>query len=65
MLATLSFRSLLMTPWGGNLPMGWFEETVKPQNKAIFVYRPMRVLPPHGMFAAPWANYRPMGSTTT
>ena len=52
-------------PWGGNLPMGRFEETVKPQNKAIFVYRPMRVLPPHGMFAAPWANYRPMGSTTT
>ena len=44
--------------------MGRFEEIVKPQNKAIFVYRPMRVLPPHGMFAAPWANYRPMGSTT-
>ena len=65
MLATLSFHSLLMTPWGGNSPMGRFEETVKPQNKAIFVYRPMRVLPPHGMFAAPWANYRPMGSTTT
>ena len=54
-----------MTPWGGNLPMGRFEEIVKPQNKAIFTYRPMRVLPPHGMFAAPWANYRPMGSTTT
>ena len=45
--------------------MGRFEEIVKPQNKAIFTYRPMRVLPPHGMFAAPWANYRPMGSTTT
>ena len=38
-----------------------FEEIVKPQNKAIFTYRPMRVLPPHGMFAAPWANYRPHG----
>ncbi|MDB6754505.1 hypothetical protein PMR94_09770, partial [Bifidobacterium longum] len=37
-----------------NLPMGRFEEIVKPQNKAIFTYRPMRVLPPHGMFAAPW-----------
>ncbi|WP_207390673.1 hypothetical protein, partial [Bifidobacterium longum] len=34
--------------------MGRFEEIVKPQNKAIFTYRPMRVLPPHGIFAAPW-----------
>ena len=33
--------------------MGRFEEIVKPQNKAIFTYRPMRVLPPHGIFAAP------------
>ena len=30
-----------MTPWGGNSPMGRFEEIVKPQNKAIFTYRPM------------------------
>ena len=41
--------------------MGRFEEIVKPQNKAIFTYRPMRVLPPHGMFAAPWDVCRPMG----
>ena len=30
-----------------------FEEIVKPQNKAIFTYRPMRVLPPHEGFTAP------------
>ena len=39
--------------------MGRFEEIVKPQNKAIFTYRPMRV------FTTPWVSYRPMGFTTT
>jgi hypothetical protein len=33
--------------------MGRFEEIVKPQNKVILGYRPMRVLPPHGIITAP------------
>ena len=40
-------------PWGGKRPMGRFEEIVKRQNKAILGYRPMRVLPPHGIITAP------------
>ena len=38
--------------------MGRFEEIVKPQNKAIFTYRPMG-------FTTPWDICRPMGFTTT
>ena len=38
--------------------MGRFEEIVKPQNKAIFTYRPM------SGFTAPWDYYRPMSKAT-
>lgn len=45
--------------------MGRLADFAFPQNRAVFAYRPMKVLPPHEIFTAPWVSYRPMKRVIT
>ena len=54
MLCYYTFHGAVAHPWGGKTLMGRFEEIVKPQNKAIFTYRPMGKLPPRGVISKEW-----------
>ena len=45
--------------------MGRLADFAFPQNRAVFAYRPMRVLPPHEIFTALWVSYRPMKRVIT
>ena len=54
-LATLQrFHGEAISSWGGNWPMGRTVKFYLPQNRAVFVHRPMGFSPPR------WASYHPM-----
>ena len=53
-LATLQrFHGAVIPSWGGNWPMGRTVKFYLPQNRAVFVHRPMGFSPPHGQVTAP------------
>ncbi|CAM3481241.1 protein [Bifidobacterium longum subsp. infantis] len=54
-LATLQrFHGAVIPSWGGNWPMGRTVKFYLPQNRAVFVHRPMGFSPPHEWVTAPW-----------